>query len=925
MNHKPTILHLEDKEEDSILVQSEIRKGGVICDYLFVDNETDFIQALENNKVDLILSDYELPDYSGLDALKMVKSNYPRIPFIFVTGVMGEDTAIQSLVDGAVDYVFKSRLQRLASAINRAINEAELLQGKNLAEKERRKEEKKLRASEERLRQVIEVSNEVVWEVDAEGLYTYVSPLSKAVWGYTPEQLVGKLHFYDLHPEKGRDEFKKAAFEVFARKDQFRNLLNLIAKPDGKIIWVETNGIPISDSQNNLMGYLGSDADITERKFAEDEMRKFRTISDKANSGNAISTMDGTLIYVNDAFLLMHGMERDNVIEKNLTIVHNEEQLSQQTGLLEKIKIEGGFTAEELWHTRSDGSTFPTLMSATIIYNENNVAQFMSSSTIDITEKKNAEQQILDLNVNLQQKVEERTRQLAESNERFATFMNFLPAYVFIKDSESKLSYFNKAMDNGLGASKWAEKSLFEIFDRETAERILADDQRTFQTGYRKVEESFITLDGKLHHFETQKFVIPITGQEPLLGGIAVDITERKETEEKINEAKNEAEKANLAKSEFLSRMSHELRTPMNSILGFAQLMQMSELGEGHKKSVNHILTSGKHLLDLINEVLDISRIEAGRITLSIEPVQLESVILEMIDVVQHTAIAFDKKVVLENSPSNRFFVMADLQRLKQVLLNLINNAVKYNRENGSVIIKTELLKTGIQGNDNVRISINDAGYGINSEDLAKLFLPFERIGANENIIEGSGLGLTVVKKLMDVMNGSVGVESVAGEGSTFWIELPLSKSKSAEKRTERLQSGSETGISERSGTILCIEDDMSNLDLVEEILLSHRPEIQLTPSNYGKNAVAMAIEYKPDIILLDLNLPDMHGSEVLSNLLADDQTKSIPVVILSADAMPHQIEKLMIEGARDYLTKPIDVVMFLNVIDEWLGTGRGN
>ena len=408
-------------------------------------------------------------------------------------------------------------------------------------------------------------------------------------------------------------------------------------------------------------------------------------------------------------------------------------------------------------------------------------------------------------------------------------------------------------------------------------------------------------------------------GKDLCLLTMMVDITARKQAEEEIRKARNEAEKANLAKSEFLSRMSHELRTPMNSILGFAQLMMMGDLNPAHKKGVNHIINSGTHLLTLINEILDISRIEAGRITLSLEPVKLNSVILEMIDIIQPNASKRNLRVEFEQTPSNLLYVKADRQRLKQVLLNLINNAVKYNREGGSVTIRTELHQVSAADVPMVRISVIDSGVGISREEFSKLFLPFERIGAERSDTEGTGLGLAVVKKLMDVMGGVVGVESIVGQGSTFWIDLP--QAESMESQIARVSEVSEEDMiaMEKKGTILYIEDNISNADLVHEILENHRPAIHLVTSMYGSQAVKLTKEIHPDLILLDLDLPDMHGSQVLAKLKEDSETCRIPVAIISADAMPQMIEQLMLAGAEDYLTKPLDIIGFLLMIDGWI------
>ena len=397
------------------------------------------------------------------------------------------------------------------------------------------------------------------------------------------------------------------------------------------------------------------------------------------------------------------------------------------------------------------------------------------------------------------------------------------------------------------------------------------------------------------------------------------EIEERKQVEVALKKAKSEAENANLAKSEFLSRMSHELRTPMNSILGFAQLLEMSELNVGHKKGINHILSSGKHLLKLINEVLDISTIEAGRLTIMAEPIKVAAVISEMTDIVQLPAHKRHLTIIMDDSPANQLFVHTDRQRLKQVLLNLLNNAIKYNRPGGSVTIKTEFQQKGVNDICSVRISIIDTGFGIHTEDLEKLFLPFERIGAEKSETEGTGLGLTVVKKLMDAMGGRMGVESTPGKGSTFWIELPQADCQKTGTSLPDAEPGPESASIEKTGTILYIEDNIPNAELVEGIIGSHRPAIRIITAMYGRLAVKFALDYQPDLILLDLDLPDMPGIEVLAGLQANAITKYIPVVILSADATSQQIEKLMNSGARDYLTKPLDIHMFLHVVDEWM------
>jgi CheY-like chemotaxis protein/nitrogen-specific signal transduction histidine kinase len=394
---------------------------------------------------------------------------------------------------------------------------------------------------------------------------------------------------------------------------------------------------------------------------------------------------------------------------------------------------------------------------------------------------------------------------------------------------------------------------------------------------------------------------------------LVIEIDVRKRTESELIKAKGEAEEANLAKSEFLSRMSHELRTPLNSILGFAQLLEMGELNTSQSKGVKHILRSGKHLLDLINEVLDISRIESGHIALSLEPVQVGSVIIEMIDIVKPLATYQQVTIDLVSSQDNYLFISADRQRFKQVMLNLLNNAIKYNHQNGMVVVKSEA------DPEFIRISVTDTGLGISEENLSRIFTPFERIGAEKTTTEGTGLGLAVVKKLMEAMGGSIGINSVLGEGTTFWIEFPTTKSQLEIVETTIGQMKTEPDKNNFKGLILYIEDNISNIELVEQVLINQRPGIRLISNTSGMEIVKLATEFNPDLILLDLNLPDMHGSEVLELIQADPTTKPIPVIVISADAMPHQLEKIMKLGAKDYLTKPSDVFSFLKVVDLWI------
>jgi PAS domain S-box-containing protein len=394
---------------------------------------------------------------------------------------------------------------------------------------------------------------------------------------------------------------------------------------------------------------------------------------------------------------------------------------------------------------------------------------------------------------------------------------------------------------------------------------------------------------------------------------VAHDVTDRARIEKALREAKEEADRANHAKSDFLSRMSHELRTPLNSILGFGQLLDRQSPTETQRPRIRYILSAGRHLLNLINEVLDISRIEAGTLQLSVEPVCLEEAIGEALDLMRPLAAERTIALATNCSLDAATYVLADRQRLKQVLLNLLSNAVKYTAVQGSVTVSF-----AGAGEDVTRISVRDTGAGIPVEKLARLFTPFDRLGAEQSTVEGTGLGLALCQRLVHAMNGSIGVNSTLGNGSTFWLDLPQSKSPLQTMADSRTATAAGTQLAEESRRILYIEDNFSNVTLVDQ-MLAERPALELMTAMQGRVGLELARQHSPDLILLDLHLPDMPGWQVLAQLKADHLTREIPVVIISADATAPQIKRLLSAGARAYLTKPIDIAEFFRVIDEAL------
>ena len=397
---------------------------------------------------------------------------------------------------------------------------------------------------------------------------------------------------------------------------------------------------------------------------------------------------------------------------------------------------------------------------------------------------------------------------------------------------------------------------------------------------------------------------------------------QRERAEESVRQAREQAELASRAKSEFLSRVSHELRTPLNAILGFTQLLELEDIAPSHAESVHHISEAGRHLLSLINEVLDVARMDAGRFALTPEPVEVRSFLSDALERIRNLARRHNVALIFDSRDTSKppLQVLADRQRLHQVMFNLISNAVKYNHAGGRVTVSYRA-----EG-PNVRIMVADTGQGIEPAKLARLFLPFERLGAESTDVEGSGIGLALSRGIVTALQGELNVESRVGEGSTFWIKLPRPEDTvpSSEGPAAHASAEASKPAVPAQYTLLYIEDQDLNLRLVERILSAH-PQYRLLTAQQGSKGLELAQEHLPDLILLDLNLPDMTGDEVLHRLKSDPAVRHIPVVMVSADVMGERIQHVLRLGATGYLTKPYKLDQFLKAIEDALVNKQGS
>lgn len=402
---------------------------------------------------------------------------------------------------------------------------------------------------------------------------------------------------------------------------------------------------------------------------------------------------------------------------------------------------------------------------------------------------------------------------------------------------------------------------------------------------------------------------------------IGTDNSARHKVESALQNAMAAAEKANLAKSDFLSSMSHELRTPLSAILGFAQLIESGTPAPtpAQKRGVNQILQAGWYLLDLINEILDLALIESGKLSLSLEPVSLIEVMRECETLIETQANKHKVTVTFPNF-NILYFVNADRTRIKQVLINLLSNAIKYNKLGGSVDITCIELSGG-----RIRICVEDTGEGLSPLQISQLFQPFNRLGQESNTIEGTGIGLVMTKRLIELMGGTIGLESTVGKGSIFWIEMSLTTKRIPDASAIEVLAAETVVFTDAPiHTLLYVEDNPANLMLVED-LIGRRPDIRLLTARDGISGVDIARKHLPDVILMDINLPGISGIKALKILLEDPNTAHIPIVALSANAIPRDIEKGLEAGFFRYLTKPIKVVEFMETLDITLKYAKNN
>lgn len=905
--------------------------------------------AIEKFKPDVTVIDMSMPECSGTELVHMIRQDdrWLLMPILFLSGEQDINNQLDAMSFGADDFITKPvHMNKLVAVVNATAKRAR----KNI--KLNNDLKKSLRENKYQLDTLNQ--HAIVSETDVAGRISKVNDKLCEISGYSREELIGENHRI-LKSNQHDENFYNDLWSTISSGNIWHGVICNFSKNRDEY-WVDSTIVPFLDEKGKPYKYVSVRTDMTDLIASENRLNQSQKFANIGTWDWDINTGD---IFWSDRIWPLFGYKKE-ITETSyhnfINAVHPDDRQMVIDAVTNCVEKGEGYDIKHrvIW---PDGSVHWLQESGDVVRNNKGAAQHMLGVVQDITEiveAKVKEQYRSDIlkDIVTGKSLDNILKKILLHAE--AMLPNSIGSVLLLDSSGKYLNhcvapnlpgFYNDAIEGleiGMGVGSCGEAAY-------SGKRVNVSNISTHPnwTNYRELakkaklgacwSQPFISSSGTvlgtfaIYYEEKNEPVHSELNLMLELAQFAAIAVERFQTQVELVNAKDDAEKANLAKSQFLSSMSHELRTPMNAIMGFSQLLKISKtqpLLDAQRKNVDEIIIAGKHLMNLINEVLDLAKIETGHIELSISEVSVSKVIVESIQLILPLAKKLGVEILLEKDGTKisvdelikvNKLALLDETRFKQVVLNLLSNAVKYNKENGKILLACENVN-----NDFFRISVTDNGNGLNKEQQNNLFKPFNRLGREQTKIEGSGIGLVISKKIIELMDGRIGFNSELGVGSTFWFELPIKQNKpdgkslSHTKETSKESNLMDNHMSKlhKGKTVLYIEDNPANLRLVEQILETI-PELHMWSAPEPLLGLELAKEHLPDLILLDINLPGMDGYEVIKHLKENESLLKTPVVAISANAMPKDIEKGKEAGFDGYITKPVNVAELLTVVEK--------
>jgi len=877
MDAEIKILMVEDRIEDAKLIKHEIKKNNINFIEQIVETKEEYIKALKNFEPDIILSDYDLPTFNGIQALSIREELAPLIPFILVTGSINEETAVTVMKAGADDYIIKEHIVRLGPAIKSALEKMETLRSKSEAEK-------KIKI----LSRAIEQNPACIVITNTEGIIEYVNPKFIQLTGYSLEEVIGKNPKI-LKSGNTPHELYNELWQTISSGNEWQGVFQN-RKKNGETFFESSTISPIIDDNGNITHFVAVKEDITERKQAEEivnrERKLLRTLIDNLPDAVYVKDREARKLAANvvDMQIMKCWSESDFIGKTDIDIYNEENGEKGYTEDLKVINTGVPLLNHEDSYVDDSNKTHWRLISKIPLFDDQGNTIGLVGIGKDITERKLAEEE------------------LAWEQYLMHSLLDNIPDNIFFKDLQSKFIRVNKSMANLFGlispvnAIGMSDK---DYFNPEQAEQTSKDEQEIIKTRVPiidKVEVEILKDKAPTYVSTTKMPLIDTKGNVIGTFGISRDVTEKTKMLEDLTIAKEKAEESDRLKTAFLNNISHEIRTPMNAIIGFSELLNNTSLPpDKHKKHTETIIKSSRQLLSIITNIINISTIEAGQHMVYDNLVDLNSIFKQMSD--QFTPTAKKNNITLTYTtslPNNEAIITTDIKKVTEILNHLIGNALKFTEE-GYVKFGYTLKLNEIE------CYVEDTGIGIAPEFHNEIFNRFRQIELTESrLYGGSGLGLTISKAYTEILGGKLWLNSESGKGSTFYFTIPYRKANNtiAHIESEKINEDFTNSVKK----ILIVEDEEINYLLLKE-LLSEDKYILLFAENGAKAIEICKSTPDIDLVLMDVKMPIMNG------YVATKHIKSIypelPVIAVTAYSNNQDKIKAIESGCNDFISKP--------------------